>query len=114
MTILSMVILWPYVAPYIPKPDPFVSLGKSYRADTATSYAAGWDAGAASLESGKAVAEAMKAHKDAWLKARQAAFAAKVAPSLAKVLPEGTEPDAGQRAATVAAWRGLAKGLRAK
>ncbi len=111
---LAALQAWPIVAPLIPRPDPWVSLGKAYRADTASAYAVGWDAGAASLESGKAMTEAQAAFQTAWLKARTDAFQSKVAPALAKVLPEGAEPTPDQRVKTAAAWRGLAKGLRTK
>ncbi len=112
--ILGGIAAWPTVAPYIPKPDPWVSLGRSYRHDAAVAYATGWEAGASALESGKSMGDSQAAFQSAWFKARADAFAAKVAPKLSAILPEGAEPTDAQRPQVVAAWRSLAKGLRAK
>ncbi len=113
--VLGVLQAWPYVAPYLPRPDPLVAVGKAYRAPLAQSYAASWDAAAQVVESGGKVADAQAALQTAWLKGRTDSFNARVAPALAAVLPEGQEPaDAGQRSRAVASWRSFARGLRHK
>jgi hypothetical protein len=99
-----------------PRPDAgpdFAAVGRAYAPVLAQTYADAWLEAAIVLEQGKSVSDAQRAQQETWKAARIAAFNARVAPELAKVLPEGAEPtDTAQRARTVAAWRGLARGLK--
>ncbi len=113
--VLGGIVAWPQIKPYIPRPDPFVSLGKAYRADTAAEYAVGWEAWSGALQAGKTATEAKTALQTAYQAERVRVFNAKVSPSFARVLPPDTDPATpAQRAAAVAAGLGFAKGLRSR
>lgn len=116
--ILSILAIHDHMGPIGPTPSPapvvtdMTSVGRSYGAVLASTYADAWEKAAASVDAGKPMATIQADLQAVWLASRTAAFGEKVEPVLSAMLPAGTEPTPSNRAAVSASYRDFAEGLR--
>jgi len=100
--------------PPAPVDPAFVALGEAYAPKLAASYAETWSAMADQIDAGKPIGEAVQGFAQDWTNRRNALFEANLAGPFKSLVPEGATEDQitpAQRAAYVAACRGMAKGL---
>lgn len=119
----SMIFIYAFVPPSpspSPNPNPnppapvvdTTTIGRSYGATLAHTYADAWDQAAKDVESGTPIPAVQIALQTAWKADRTTAFTKQVAPTFEAIIPEGTEGDTVSRRQWAKAAREFASGLR--